>query len=71
MKEPLIAGADIEGQRVYACLDDMRDIPLDFPTRIRRVTILDTGRRMVVETIDGTISSFTAARLAQQTTLTA
>lgn len=71
MNEPLIAGADIDGQRVYACLADKRDIPLDFPTRIRRVTILDTGRRMIVETIDGNLSSFTAEHLAHQTTLTA
>lgn len=71
MNEPLIAGTDIDGQRVYACLQDERDIPLDFPTRIRRVTILDTGRRMVVETIDGKISSFTAAHLAEKTPLTA
>lgn len=71
MREPLIAGTDIDGQRVYACLEDEREIPLDFPSRIRRVTILDTGRRMVVETVDGQISSFTAARLSEQTPLTA
>lgn len=71
MTQALIDSADIRGQRVIAYLEDDREVPLDFPTRIRRVTILDTGRRMVVETIDGTISSFTAARLAEQAPLTA
>ena len=71
MSQVLIDSSDIQGQRVMVYLEDDREVPLDFPTRIRRVTILDTGRRMVVETVDGKISSFTATRLAEQAALTA
>jgi transposase len=52
MQTPLIDGAD--GDRV---------VPLSFRTRIRRITIYDNGKGVVVETVDRKLKRFTAEQL--------
>ena len=66
MDPVLINGADIEGQRVIVDMEDNREVSLDFPVVVRRVTIYDYGKGMVVETVDGKITRYTAEQLIRQ-----
>lgn len=62
-REPLIHGADIKGRRATIRMDGDRVVPLGFRTRIRRITIYDNGKGIVVETVDRKLKRFTAEQL--------
>lgn len=61
--ERLIHGADIKGRRATIRMDGDRVVPLSFRTRIRRITIYDNGKGIVVETVDRKLKRFTAEQL--------
>ncbi len=71
MPIPGVLGADIKGRRAQIRMDDGREIPLSFPARIRRITTYEFGQGMIVETVDGRITRFTAEQLIKRATATA
>jgi hypothetical protein len=66
-----ILGAGIEGRKATIRMDNGRHIPLSFRARIRRITTYDLGQDMIVETIDGKITRFTAEQLRRQSKVSA
>ena len=71
MKAPLVHGADIKGRRATIRLDGGIRIPLTFGKAVRRVTIYSGGKRMLVETVDGRITRYTAEQLVNGAKATA